>query len=626
MQQNHLKAIILTTLHSTEYDIVRSYLVGCREEVFPQGNVYDHGIFSTPEITWDILLGQIRAENIESAIEAERAISYFQPDVILSIGLAHGFKDVQICDVVAATKVYGYEYGRATGKGFQTRPEVGQSTHMLIERARAEARNTDWYRYLLSIRSESQTPKVFVAPLAAGEKEITSSSKYGHFLENYYNDTIALDTSSSGFLRATYSNSHVEALIIRGIASTVTVSDSIASRQKAAYHASAFAFTVLSKLKRNQFLRHQTFSFDPLLQLEQLAYGNTQDNRSITLHPSASVNIAESSANNPTKEAQIFLEQGNDYLRNNKYKDAIKAYNKALRFNKKDSRIFNHKGMALSYLGEYGEALKAYASAINCNKKDADAFSNKATAHYKLGDYWEAQASYQHAINLYHMLGKDADEKHVFVLHQHLASTLTGLGDTFRQLGNYKEARTHYTHALKLEPTKASAYIGRGKCFAQLERVKEALKDFKHAIDFDPSNPSSHQGQGDAYKELKEWKKALASYEQSLLLQRNNAEVYHSKGLVLLRLEEYQQALEAFKVFQELSPDNSLGYRYIVAALGMLQRYEEVLGICEEASQRFPNADWIFTYRQKALIELEKLHQRIEEQETMVFLRVVSKS
>jgi hypothetical protein len=59
------------------------------------------------------------------------------------------------------------------------------------------------------------------------------------------------------------------------------------------------------------------------------------------------------------------------------------------------------------------------------------------------------------------------------------------------------------------------------------------------------------------------------------------------------------------------------------ATLEKLQYHEEVLKVCGEASQRFSGDEWIFMHQQKALFELAKLHQHIEEQDTTI-LPVIS--
>ncbi len=619
MQRNRLKAVILTTFHSTEYNVVRSYLSEHKEVISPQGNVYDRGTFSTPEITWDILLGQIGTGNIESAIEVERAINSFHPDIILSIGLADGFKHVQVGDVVAVTKAYSYERGKETKEGFKTRPEANQSTYRMIQRARAEARSADWQQAFPGIGAGSIVPKVFIGPVAAGEKEVTSSSKFWQFLEDHYNDTLAIDTSSSGFLGATHSIAHIEALIIRGIAGTLSDLCSTTSTQKAAYHTCAFAFTVLSKLNVQQFLQHEEQPTNPLLQLEQLAYGGSNNDRNITLYPAASV-ISSPSMSESSKRASELFNKGNEQFQQKMYKNAIKSYSESLRLDKRNQVVYNNKGLAHFYLDEYVKALEVYTIAINIDPNYAETYSNQAAVYLKLGNYRKAQASYQQAINLYeYAIAKEPDEAQKSVLQKHLASALTGLGDAIYKLGDHRKARSHYTRALRLDSSKASAYIGRGDCRVQQGRFEEALTDYRQALKYDPNNPGAYKGQGDANQGLKLWKKALGAYEQALLLKPNDAaEIYHTKGITHLQLEEYQQALEAFSAFHRLSPDNILGYKCLIATLGKLQLYEEVLQICAEANQHFPGDDWISARQQRALLERAELYQYIEEQDTTI--------
>src|SRR6185369_15611873 len=140
------RAVILTALQ-VEFNAVRAHLTDIREEVH-KGTVYERGIFSGNGRMWKVGIVEVGAGNAGVAFEAERAITRFEPNVVLFVGIAGGVKDVKVGDVVAATKVYGYESGKAE-RAFKSRADVGNSSYRMEQRAKAEARKDDWKSRIL---------------------------------------------------------------------------------------------------------------------------------------------------------------------------------------------------------------------------------------------------------------------------------------------------------------------------------------------------------------------------------------------------------------------------------------------------------------------------------------------
>src|SRR5258708_6508980 len=112
------KALIVTAL-SVEREAVVRQLAHTRNERHTAGTEYLIGEF----LSWQVCVAQAAQGNSSAALETERAVQYFSPDVALFVGIAGGVKDVNLGDVVAATKVYGYE-GGADRQRFQPRPEA----------------------------------------------------------------------------------------------------------------------------------------------------------------------------------------------------------------------------------------------------------------------------------------------------------------------------------------------------------------------------------------------------------------------------------------------------------------------------------------------------------------------
>lgn len=253
-------AVILTAL-GTEHKAVEAHLepIGqvsrLSEKIHPNGTVYTQGQFNAHNGTWNVAIAQIDMGNASAGIEAVRAMMQFNPRVILFVGVAGGIKDVKVGDVVAASIVYDYECGKVIDDRTLPRPKLGEADYDLKQRAQAEARKDDWREQIRSGSSSDVAPSVYVKPIAAGEKVIASrKAEVYEYLREYYDDAIAVEMEGFGFLKATQQVKNVSAMVIRGISDLLDGKndDSIEPEQvrqeRAAHHASAFAFTLLAKL------------------------------------------------------------------------------------------------------------------------------------------------------------------------------------------------------------------------------------------------------------------------------------------------------------------------------------------------------------------------------------------
>lgn len=253
-------AVVLTALR-VEYTAVCDLLLDVHEITHRQGTVYGRGRFERSGRRWDIVLAEIGAGNNRAAVEVERAINEFEPEVVMFVGVAGGVKDVKLGDVVAATKVYGYESGKVTSADFEPRPDVGRSSYRMEQRAKSEARKVEWR----DLSSDAVDSVAHVGPIAAGEKVVASKrSATAKFIKHWYGDSLAVEMEGRGFLEATHAN-HIDAIVVRGISDLLSgkrQADKVGWQKAAARNAAAFAMHLLSRFAPPMLVRAPLASED----------------------------------------------------------------------------------------------------------------------------------------------------------------------------------------------------------------------------------------------------------------------------------------------------------------------------------------------------------------------------
>ena len=227
------RVVVLTAL-DVEFGAVRQLLSSVRREQHPSGTIYEVGRCKG----WEVAVVEAGAGQSRASFETERAIQHFSPGLVVFLGVAGGIKDVSVGDVVVASKVYGYESGKDEAE-FRPRPDGGEPSYPALQAARAVVRD---------MRRERSEFRVFIKPIAAGEKVVVSrESETAKLIHRIYGDTVAVEMEGRGFLLAASARVGVNFAVIRGISDLLdgkAASDAAGSQERA----SANAASVLARL------------------------------------------------------------------------------------------------------------------------------------------------------------------------------------------------------------------------------------------------------------------------------------------------------------------------------------------------------------------------------------------
>ena len=279
-------------------------------------------------------------------------------------------------------------------------------------------------------------------------------------------------------------------------------------------------------------------------------------------------------------DAGTWLDKGYEHMSNGKHKDALSAFEKAIKADPKCIEDLLKYGQHLFVNAEisgskndYQAALDFFDLVIKVDSINRGALFNKANALCGLNRYEDAIATYDQLIKL--------DPQNLI--------NVTERGNLLHSLERYEEAITAYDEALKLDPKLAYAWCEKGEILFQLERYEEALVAYDEALKLDPKFTNAWNGKGWSLYQLERNEEAIAAFDEAIKLDPEDEYAWHSKGRTFSSLERYDDAIVAFDKVIKLDPKNEYAWCDKGDALFEAEKYKEAIDCCEQGLKVNPN-------------------------------------
>ena len=188
---------------------------------------------------------------------------------------------------------------------------------------------------------------------------------------------------------------------------------------------------------------------------------------------------------------------GNALQSRSKFKQAIKAYNKALSVKPNYTNAYNNMGNALQATGKMDDAIECYEKVLHFRPHYAEASINKGVALNELGKHEQAIEAYDNAISI----------------NPEYAEAYYNKGVTLRDLGKRQEALGAYYKAVSLNVDYAEAYNNIGVVLKELGKPDEAIAAYNKALSIRPEYAEAHQNLSFLLLNIGKLEQGLNEYE-----------------------------------------------------------------------------------------------------------------
>ncbi|MEG4810535.1 tetratricopeptide repeat protein [Microcoleus sp. F8-D1] len=168
--------------------------------------------------------------------------------------------------------------------------------------------------------------------------------------------------------------------------------------------------------------------------------------------------------------AADYAKQGDACFFENRYEDAIAAYDLALQIQPDLADTWNNRGVVLTRMQRYPEAIASYEQATTIRPNYPDAWNNRGVVLLELQKYQEAIGCYEQAIQA----------------KPDYADAWNNRGVAFSKMQEYEQAVISYNQALQIKNDYTDAWNNRGVALSKLQKYEAAIASYDNAAKIRP--------------------------------------------------------------------------------------------------------------------------------------------
>ncbi|MDD5570467.1 MAG: tetratricopeptide repeat protein [Bacteroidales bacterium] len=234
---------------------------------------------------------------------------------------------------------------------------------------------------------------------------------------------------------------------------------------------------------------------------------------------------------------------GNSFYLNNEFEKANEYYSKCLRVDSNYSNLNKMRGIVNFNLNRFEDAIKDFNRAIRQRPDDTVAYLNRGNALSKIEKYLEALPDY----DFYLKLKPDAGDAYLF------------RGVAYYNTNNFNEALKDFNKSLQINPKDSQTYMMRGMTYCQINKPEDALKDLIIAGKMYSSNFKVYCWRAWAYYALRDKdrtniEKSIEDYSRALQL------IPDDQTALVFRATAYKDLGKFDLAVKDAEKAKSLGY------------------------------------------------------------------